>query len=469
MTLRAVTAVVIALIGGAAAFVAAAASWWETSTELYATLDASLATQTRLVSGGPDRDQLTPAEIENISGPDECPPDAVLTLADSVMITRPDGTHDTCLGNPTLPPPPLTDTSADPGNNDAITGPFTLTHGGVIYRVAQSPFHAGGTLQIARATTETTTTLHHLRVRLFATAAAVTAAAALAAFFAAGALTCPMRRLRDTCVHILHTRDYAHPVPTGGPQEVRQLADSFADLLGSLAASLDQQRRLVADAGHELRTPLTSLSLNAELLARWDELDPATRADTAAALGTDVTELRTLVTMLVDLASDPEHDEPTSTVNLADLTEHVAGRARHRTNTPITVIATGHTDVVGQPVALDRAVSNLLDNALEHAPDATRITVTVAHNIIEVSDDGPGFGTTDPSRVFDRFYRGDQARTGTGSGLGMAIVRHVAERHGGAAWATERRGGGATVGFSVGPAQHSSPTDSSPEPNSGPA
>jgi two-component system sensor histidine kinase MprB len=106
--------------------------------------------------------------------------------------------------------------------------------------------------------------------------------------------------------------------------------------------------------------------------------------------------------------------------------------------------------LTGQPKALERAVSNLLENAVKFAPDGP-IEVVLRDGRVEVLDRGPGIGDEDAPRVFDRFHRADSARALPGSGLGLAIVREIALAHDGSVFAEPRPGGGAVVGFTVGP------------------
>ena len=105
--------------------------------------------------------------------------------------------------------------------------------------------------------------------------------------------------------------------------------------------------------------------------------------------------------------------------------------------------------VLGRPPALERAISNLLDNAAKFDPSGDPISVDVRAGIVAVSDRGPGIAADDVERVFDRFYRSEDARSRPGSGLGLAVVRDVAESHGGTVFAANREGGGARVGFSI--------------------
>jgi two-component system sensor histidine kinase MprB len=135
-------------------------------------------------------------------------------------------------------------------------------------------------------------------------------------------------------------------------------------------------------------------------------------------------------------------------VVLGELVERAATRARRRSGREIVVSADGSV-VMGRPGALERAVTNLLDNATKFDASGGPIRVDVTSGTVAVSDGGPGIPEPDLPLVFDRFYRSADARSRPGSGLGLAIVRDVAEAHGGTVFATGREGGGARVGFTV--------------------
>ena len=162
-------------------------------------------------------------------------------------------------------------------------------------------------------------------------------------------------------------------------------------------------------------------------------------------------ELTDLVGELVDLARDPGADnEAVESVDLIQLATATAVSARRRTDRPVEVILDpDHPAAMidGRPKGLARAVSNLVDNAIKHG--AGPIELSVNEGTVEVRDHGPGIPDADLSRVFDRFYRADVARTAPGSGLGLAIVAQVVEHHRGTVFARNHPDGGAIVGFTL--------------------
>ncbi len=252
----------------------------------------------------------------------------------------------------------------------------------------------------------------------------------------------PVRQLTDAAEHVASTRDLSRRIEAGGRDELARLARSFNTMLAALERSLGAQRQLVADASHELRTPLTSLRTNVEVLAGAEHLDPAERERLLSDVVAQLEELTVLVGDLVDLAREEETAPVQEDVRLDALVAAAIARAgRH---------APGHRfaaelepcTVWGSPQRLERAVSNLLDNAVKWSPPDERIEVALAGGELSVRDHGPGFAAADLDHVFDRFYRAPAARGLPGSGLGLAIVRQVAESHGGAVSAANAPGGG---------------------------
>ena len=218
----------------------------------------------------------------------------------------------------------------------------------------------------------------------------------------------------------------------------------------SLRTSRAQQQRLVADAGHEFRTPLTALRTNLETLQRRrDQLSDEQAAELIDAALNESIELTTLATELVDLSTDTATTgEHVSMVDLGDLAASVVRRYVSRTTDPIEL--TGDSAPVQVRVSqIERAVSNLLANAVEWNEPGESITVRVEGTTLTVRDHGPGIPNIDLPLVFDRFHRSDTARGRPGSGLGLSIVRHIVEGHGGTVFARNAADGGAEVGFTL--------------------
>ncbi|MDV7215464.1 HAMP domain-containing sensor histidine kinase [Streptomyces prunicolor] len=327
-----------------------------------------------------------------------------------------------------------------------------------VYRIATVSLGQGrGAVQVAQEFSDTEDLLRALQQRTFVLMAAVVVLAGLCGWWLARRITHRLIILTAAAEDVARTRRLGVQVPVTGYDEVGRLGRAFDRMLGRLAQSEEDQRRLIQDAGHELRTPLTSLRTNISLLRRMDELPPSTREELVADLSQEARELTDLVNELVDLAAGQSDTEPPQQVDLADIAEDVAGLARRRTGRDITVRASGDTTTDGRPGMLQRAISNLVENAAKFdRAGQTPIEIAVSGPPrpgtvrVEVLDRGPGVSETDLFRIFDRFYRAADARSLPGSGLGLSIVREVALAHGGAPFALRRDGGGSVIGFTVG-------------------
>jgi len=327
-----------------------------------------------------------------------------------------------------------------------------------VYRIATVSLGRGqGAVQVAQEFSDTEDLLRALQQRTFVLMAAVVVLAGLCGWWLARRITRRLIILTAAAEDVARTRRLGVQVPVTGYDEVGRLGRAFDRMLGRLAQSEEDQRRLIQDAGHELRTPLTSLRTNISLLRRMDELPPGTREELVADLSQEARELTDLVNELVDLAAGQSDTEPPQQVDLADIAEDVAVLARRRTGRDITVRASGDTTTDGRPGMLQRAISNLVENAAKFdRAGQTPIEIAVSGPArpgtvrVEVLDRGPGVSETDLFRIFDRFYRAADARSLPGSGLGLSIVREVALAHGGSPFALRREGGGAVIGFTVG-------------------
>ena len=213
----------------------------------------------------------------------------------------------------------------------------------------------------------------------------------------------PVRRLTHTVEEIARTEDLT-PLEVEGHDEVARLAAAFNQMLTALSASRDRQRRLVADAGHELRTPLTSLRTNVDLLSQaGDGLPEAARAELLADVRAQTEELTTLVGDLVELARDEPIDHVVERVEMAEIVERAVARVRRRAPGATFDVAVEPWPVRGESGALERAVTNLLDNAAKWSPPDGTITVRLVDGVLTVDDQGPGIAAEDLPHVFERF------------------------------------------------------------------
>jgi two-component system sensor histidine kinase MprB len=223
------------------------------------------------------------------------------------------------------------------------------------------------------------------------------------------------------------------------------MLDALGRSMSALDASVHAQRQLVADASHELRTPVTSLRTNIEILQQAHDIDAAQRQQLYADVVEQIEELTLLIGDLIDLARGEEPPAATEDVRLDTIVRESIERARRRSPETPFQESLQPTVLLGVPARLGRAVNNLLDNALKYGPHGAPVEIELADGELVVRDHGPGIAAEDLPHVFDRFYRGAEARGRPGSGLGLAIVRQVIEQHGGTVAATAATGGGAAM------------------------
>jgi two-component system, OmpR family, sensor histidine kinase MprB len=314
--------------------------------------------------------------------------------------------------------------------------------GGDHVRVLTVPLEGGGAVQLARSLASTDDVLARLRWVLLALVLGGIALAALLGRLAAQHLVAPVARVTEAARHIAQTEDLGRRIEVTSADEVGELAARFNAMLDTLEGSIAAQRQLVADASHELRTPVTSLRTNIEVLAE-SELEPAEHARVIADVQAQAEELSALVADLIELARGDEVAPALEDVRLDALVSEAIERARrHAPGVEFSAVLEPAV-VEGVPDRLARAVNNLLDNAARHG---TRVEVRTGPTGVTVRDDGPGIEPADLPHIFDRFYRGADARGRggrAGSGLGLAIVRQVAEQHGGSVVAANGAAGGA--------------------------
>ncbi|MFC5183533.1 sensor histidine kinase [Actinomadura harenae] len=258
----------------------------------------------------------------------------------------------------------------------------------------------------------------------------------------------PVDRLTDAAEHIARTEDLDTRIPEHGHDEIARLSQAFNTMTRALAASRDRQQQLIADAGHELRTPLTSLRTNIDLLLRSQdsgrELPPDTRRRLLASVKAQMVELSSLVGDLLELARPAEGQPARETVALHEAVERAVERARLRGPGLTVEMDVSPWFVQGDPGQLERAVVNLLDNAVKFSPPSGRVRVRLDGGELTVRDEGPGIAPEDLPHVFERFWRSPSARSLPGSGLGLSIVARVVGEGGGRV-TLEPAGGGGTL------------------------
>lgn len=322
------------------------------------------------------------------------------------------------------------------------------------FRLYSRALADGGVIQVARSIDENVGILNQLTGRFALIAALAAIGASLAGWLIAQRTTRPLRGLAAVAADVAETHDFSVEVPVDRTDEIGQLARSFREMLDALATSREQQHRLVHDAGHELRTPLTSLRANVELLERAAQAPdgPMTAEDRIEVLGavrSELGELGNLFDELMELAMDRgDRDVPMERCDLDDIVRRTVERWERRTGRSIDV-ESGSAVVIGNEAMLERALANLIGNAHKFSPPDRAIRVVAVAGSVVVHDDGPGIPDADLPRIFDRFYRSDDARTMPGSGLGLAIVAQIVRQHNGTVSAVSAASGGTAVGFQL--------------------
>jgi two-component system sensor histidine kinase MprB len=316
---------------------------------------------------------------------------------------------------------------------------------GTHVRVLTVPLEAGYALQVARPLTEVDAALDRTRTVLILVAlTGIGIAAALGLVVSRTALG-PVRRLTEATEHVTATRDLTSRIDADGRDELSRLAASFNTMLGELEAADESRRRLVADASHELRTPLTSIRTNLEVLGRNTRMPAAERQAILADVLEQSEELGTLVAELVQLAQGEQATPELEDVRLDLVAADAVERAKRRRAEVEWDVGLEPSPVRGVPGLLERAIGNLLDNAIKWSPPGGAVVVRVAEGTVSVRDHGPGIDAEDLPHVWERFYRARAARGLPGSGLGLAIVQQAAEAHGGTVSAGNAEDGGAVV------------------------
>ncbi|HEX2016413.1 MAG TPA: HAMP domain-containing sensor histidine kinase, partial [Solirubrobacteraceae bacterium] len=284
---------------------------------------------------------------------------------------------------------------------------------------------AVGAVVVSSGTSDIEATRRRLAELIVLSALGAAALGAMVAALLTRSGLAPLRRLSGAAAAVASTGDPSRrmPDPATG-DELSELAQTLNTMLGALERSQATERRLLADASHELRTPLTSLRGNLAYLVRHG-ID----RDVLRDLESEADRLGRLVDDLLTLEREGSAHPPHEPVALEALAREVTTRRG---------VELAHADaalVHGDAGALERALENLIDNAQRHGPENGIVTVALsvsgATARLAVADEGPGLGDSDREQAFERFWRGPGAHERPGSGLGLSLVRAIAERHGG--------------------------------------
>ncbi|MFI6904284.1 ATP-binding protein [Nonomuraea sp. NPDC050394] len=272
-----------------------------------------------------------------------------------------------------------------------------------------------------------------VRVLAFTSLAALAMAGA-AGWFVAGRVLAPVRMVRQAAEHISDSSDLTRRLDVVGNDDVAALARTFNHMLDRLQRAFEVQREFVDDAGHELRTPITVIRGHLELMGD----DPAEREETLALVTDELNRMNRIVDDLLTLAKSeqPGFLSPEE-VELADLTVSVIAKARALGERDWRVDEVAEARIVADRQRLTQALMQLAANAVRHTQEGALVAAGSAVDgdrvRLWVRDGGPGVRPEDRERIFQRFVRAG-SRSHQGAGLGLSIVRSIAEAHGGRVW-----------------------------------
>ncbi|GGS17798.1 two-component sensor histidine kinase [Streptomyces aureoverticillatus] len=442
LPLRSRLALLVATAVAVAVAAAAVACWFVVRNVLVSSLDDALS------SNRPPDSEV----IEQIDRTGRClrtfpkNPDLYKQI---IQVVAPDGTNCTIMGRHTV------DVSGSDisvaRQESSETYHDTHASNGVKYRVFTYPLQGTSlAVSVARPLDEVSDTLNNLVLVLSLVAGVGVLGAGAAGLWVARTGLRPVDELTAAVEHVARTEDLNLRLPTDddSDDEIARLSRSFNAMTSALASSRDLQQQLIADAGHELRTPLTSLRTNIELLARSDEtgraIPPDDRRALLASVKAQMTELASLIGDLQEL-SRPDAAQSGGKVQvlaLHDVVDAALERARLR-GPELTFDADLHPWYVrAEAAALERAIVNILDNAVKFGPAGSVIEVGLKGGELTVRDHGPGIPDDELPYVFDRFWRSPTARGLPGSGLGLSIVARTVRQAGGEVTLGPANGGG---------------------------
>jgi two-component system sensor histidine kinase MprB len=307
-----------------------------------------------------------------------------------------------------------------------------------------------GAVLVARPLTEVEHELSRLLLILALIGGGGIVLAAILGTLVARTALAPIARFTQRTETLTGNLDLSRRLEVEGHDELARLAESFNAALAALERSVQAQRHLIADASHELRTPIASLRANIQILGEAEHLPAHELQGLREDIVEELDDLTALVSDVVELARGAAPDAAADEVRLDTVVEGAVQRTRRRGDLRFE-LSLEPTLVSGQADRINRAVSNLLDNARRWSPAEGTVEVALHDGVLTVRDHGPGFQEADLPFVFDRFYRAQNARRLPGSGLGLAIVRQAAEASGGSAEAENAPGGGALLRVSFGP------------------
>ena len=320
------------------------------------------------------------------------------------------------------------------------------------FAVASRVLSDGRLIQVARSTDSRAVLLAPLRSDFAGVGAVALLLSLTAGTLLAWRATRPLRQVAATARRIIEEDDFGARIPNpGGSGELAVLARQLNALLDKNSAHVRVLRETLDNLAHDMRTPLTRLRGTAELALR-DGGDPAEARSALASCVDETDRVLHLLEVLLDVSAAEAGalalqlgpvDLRALAARAADLYREVAEEKKIR----IELVGSEVARMQGDSVRIGQALSNLVDNALKYTPEGGRVTIATAAEpgalTVTVGDNGPGVPEAEREAVWRRLYRGDASRSQRGLGLGLTLVRAVAEAHGGSACVTDAPGGGA--------------------------
>jgi len=460
MTLRGRIAAVASLAVALAVVVAAVSLYLAVRSDLRGQIDQSLAQRAQILTSGP---ALLPGEPGTGFGPDRPPPGAraLRGFPASIQPARFGGATgyvqfisrkakiDVPAGQGSSPTIPLSATDRKIAARGSGRSLDDRTVKGTHLRVLTIGVHASravsvGAVMIARPLGEVDHELNRILLILLGVGLAGIAIAGVLGALVARTALAPIVRFTRRTESLAGEMNLSERLQVDGRDELARLATSFNATLDALERSLLAQRQLIADASHELRTPIASLRANIQILDEAQRLPSEEQESLRTDIVEELDELTALVGDVVELARESRGESTLEDVRLDEIVGEAVARTRRRGELRFE-LKLEPVLVRGEADRINRAVSNLLDNARKWSPPGGVVEVAVRDGVVSVRDHGPGFAQDEMGKVFERFYRAERARKLPGSGLGLAIVRQAAEAHGGYARAANADGGGARL------------------------
>ena len=451
MSLRVRLALVLALFAALTGAVVATVAYATTARQLMSSVDASLRSSAVALRAPtqPLRPIATTTPTKQHPRRFARPfrPGGLFQLAIAQTISA-SGTLTQLVGTTALP---VEKRDREIANGLATRWLRTQRFDGSSYRILTIRDRGYGAIEIGRNINDVMRSLAVLRRRFILLVLAAAIAAAAIGYAAAMVLGRPILRLARA-VAKAGANNVLDVLPDDQRgDEIGVLARSFRKTFEALRRSQAQQRQLIQDASHELRTPLTSLRTNIDLLQRYEALAEPDRSHILADLQTEARELTDLLDELVVLAIEGQTDEVESSFDLRVVAQDLVTRFKGRASQTLEIsVSSEPTMVVAPQRSVERAINNLLDNAVKFAPSGSIIAITVTGKSFEVTNEAEIIEDSDLEHLFERFYRTASARSFRGSGLGLAIVKDTITAIGGVTYAHNSptaSGNSITIGF----------------------